>query len=286
MILNNTRHTGKTPDETSHDEKVAQLCDLTLILPAYNERATILSTIDEAFAYFKSRGMNVEIIVAADGNDGTRELVREKVKTIPNLIVIGHEQRGGKGRAIREAVPLASGSIIGFADADNKVPIDEFDKFRPYLDDGCPLVTGSRALAKSQVERRQPLYRRIGSKGYYRLMQGVVGLPGIVDSQCGFKFFQREVAVQLFRLQQVNGVAFDVEVLALAHHIGYRIQEVPIRWRDDADSRLQLVSGSIRVLTDMFKIRRYISGLKEAPVTFGAAAGEARGPVVRRANVS
>lgn len=269
-----------------HVEMTPWHCDLSLILPAYNERATILSTIDEAIAYFRSRGINAEIIVAADGEDGTREAVREKALTSPHLTVIGHEQRVGKGRAIREAVPLACGRIIGFADADNKVPIDEYDKIRPYLDHGCPLVSGSRALAKSRIERRQPFYRRVGSKGFYWLMQTVVGLPGIEDSQCGFKFFQREVALHLFGLQRVDGVTFDVEILALAHHIGYRIQEVPIRWRDNADSRLQLLSESVRVVGDMFKIRKYLSGLKEVPVAFATAADEDREPANRRADAS
>jgi dolichyl-phosphate beta-glucosyltransferase len=268
------------------DAQTAWQCDLTLILPAYNERSTILSTIDEALAYFESRDIKVEIIVAADGNDGTREVVREKAATTPHLIVIGHEQPVGKGRAIREAVPLATGQIIGFADADNKVPISEYDKVRPYLAQGCALVSGSRALAKSQIERRQPMYRRLGSKGFYWLMQTIVGLPGIEDSQCGFKFFPREVARQLFGLQRIDHVTFDVEILALAHYIGYRIQEVPIRWHDDGDSRLNLVSGSLRVIADMFRIRRYLSGLKEAPVAFAPAAGQGREEAARQANAS
>ena len=271
---------------TPRDEQAAWQCDLSLIFPAYNERTTILATIDEALGYFKSRGLEVEIIVAADGNDGTREAVREKAAATPHLIVIGHEQPVGKGRAIREAVPLASGRIIGFADADNKVPIDEYDKISPYLEQGCAVVTGSRALAKSQIERRQPLYRRLGSKGFYWLMQTIVGLPGIQDSQCGFKFFPREVARQLFRLQKIDHVTFDVEILALAHHIGYRIQEVPIRWHDDGDSRLHLVSGGLRVIADMFRIRKSISGLKEAPVAFAAGAMQSRGEAARQANVS
>ncbi len=270
----------------SQDGQAEWHCDLSLILPAYNERATILATIDQAFAYFKSRGMEVEIIVAADGDDGTREAVREKALTTPHLIVIGHEQRVGKGRAIREAVPLASGYFIGFADADNKVPIEEYDKIRPYLDRGCPFVTGSRALAKSQVERRQPFYRRVGAKGFYWLMQSIVGLPGIEDSQCGFKFFPRAVARQLFALQKVDQVTFDVEIIALAQRIGYRIEQVPIRWRDDGDSRLQLLSGSVRVLLDMFRIRQSLSRLHESPVVIAASRVEDCEAAVRQANAS
>jgi dolichyl-phosphate beta-glucosyltransferase len=248
--------------------------DLSLILPAYNERASIGSTIDQAFAYFASRGINAEIIVAADGNDGTREFVAEKAGGASNLIVIGHEQRSGKGRGIREAVALARGRVIGYADADNKVPLEDFDRIQPFLDEGYPVVTGSRALAQSQIDRYQPWYRRLGSQGFYLFMQTVVGLPGIHDTQCGFKFFHRDVALRLFGLQRIDGYMFDVEILALAQRLGYRIKEVPIRWHDDADSRLQLFSGNVRNALDIFKIRWSLLHLNEAPIGAAATAGD------------
>ena len=229
--------------------------DLSLILPAYNERASIASTIDQAFACFASRSIRVEIIVAADGNDGTREVVREMASRNPDLSVIGHAERGGKGRGIREAVPLARGAIIGYADADNKVPFAEYDKIRPWLEKGYEVVTGSRALEQSKIERYQPWFRRLGSKGFYYFMQTVVGLPGIHDTQCGFKFFPRQVATRLFKLQRIDGYMFDVEILALASRLGYRIKEVPIVWHDDGDSRLELFSGNLRNIVDIFRIR-------------------------------
>ena len=245
--------------------------DLSLILPAYNERNSIASTIDQAFAYFKSRGIRAEIIVAADGDDGTREFVSQKAAGDPTLTVIGHRERSGKGRGIREAMRLARGRIVGYADADNKVPIEEYDKIQGWLDDEYQIVTGSRASAQSRIERCQPLYRRIGSKGFSVFMQTVVGLPGIHDSQCGFKFFHRDVAIRLFEAQRIDAYMFDVEILAIAHRFGYRIKEVPIRWRDDADSRLQLLSGNIRNVVDIFKIRFYVSQLDRAPAGVAVA---------------
>jgi len=237
--------------------------DLTLILPAYNECASISSTIDQAFGYFQGRGTQVEIIVAADGDDGTRELIGEKSAGNPDLRVIGHEQRSGKGRGVREAVALARGRFVGYADADHKVPFSEYDKIEPFLREGFEVVTGSRALAESEIERRQPWYRQIGSKGFHTFMQTVVGLPGVHDTQCGFKFFQREIALELFRLQRIDGYMFDVEILALALRLGYRIKEVPIRWRDDGDTRLDLVSGNIRNVRDIFAIRASVRTVKQ-----------------------
>jgi len=248
--------------------------ELSLILPAYNECGSIASTIDQACAYFQSRGIHAEIIVAADGNDGTREVVRDKSAGNPDLRVIGHAERSGKGRGVREAVALARGRFIGYADADNKVPFSEYDKIQPFLADGFEVVTGSRGLAESQIERRQPWYRQIGSQGFHYFMQTVVGLPGVHDTQCGFKFFQREVALELFQLQKIDRYMFDVEILALAHRLGYRIKEVPIRWRDDGDSRLQLLSGNIRNVRDIFAIRASLGQLNERRTVIALAAGK------------
>ena len=235
------------------------MCDVSLILPAYNEAATIASTIRETGGYFRSRGLRYEIIVAADGDDGTRELAIETARQGEPVRVIGNPQRSGKGRGVREAMALARGNIAGYADADNKVPIEEFDKFRPWLipslSQRCDVVIGSRSMRDSQIERRQPLYRQLGGKGFGLFMHAVVGLEGITDTQCGFKFFTRAAAHEIFSRQQIDGYMFDVEILVLARRLGYRIQQVPIRWRDDGDSRLALLSGNLRNAIDIFRIR-------------------------------
>ncbi|MGO9009798.1 MAG: dolichyl-phosphate beta-glucosyltransferase [Bryobacteraceae bacterium] len=236
---------------------------ISLILPAYNEAATIARTIGEVAGYFAARQYSYEVIVAADGNDGTRERAGEFARANPAIKVIGEITRRGKGRGIREAVSIASGDIIGFADADNKVPIEEFGKLQPWLAAGFEVVIGSRGLPDSKIERRQPLHRRIGSKGFGVFMHSVVGLPEIVDTQCGFKFFRGDVARDLFRRQQIDGYMYDVEILALAQRLGYRIKEVPIRWHDDADSRLQLFRGNLRNAVDIFKIRLSLGRLSK-----------------------
>jgi dolichyl-phosphate beta-glucosyltransferase len=240
---------------------------LTLILPAFNESRTIRSTIADAASYCDSRGYTYQIIVAADGTDGTREQVAEIAQTNPRIQVTGHPERLGKGRGVREAAAMATGEIIGYADADNKVPIEEFDKMARLLNE-YDVVAGSRALNRALIERRQPLYRRVGSRGFAVFMQTLVGLRGITDSQCGFKFFRRDAALELFRCQKIDGYMFDVELLALALLFGYKVKEVPIRWRDDGDSRLQLLSGNVRNVIDLFRIRfsrtRYLQ-LRDAP---------------------
>lgn len=228
---------------------------ITLILPAYNEVNTIAHTVKEAKAYFEERRKTYEIIISADGDDGTRELAAEVARTDQALRVLGGVERRGKGHGVRQGVALAKGEIIGFVDADNKTPIEEFDKFEPWLRDGYEVVIGSRGLPGSRIEQAQPLHRRVGSRGFGLLMHTVVGLHDIVDTQCGFKFFQRRAARDLFGRQRIDGYMFDVEILRLAQRAGYRIAQVPVRWRDDRDSRLALLSGNVRNVIDLFRIR-------------------------------
>src|SRR5206468_8606264 len=166
--------------------------------------------------YFTGRHYTYEIIVSADGDDGTRELVAEMARTDPALKVIGSVERRGKGHGIRQGAALAQGEIIGFVDADNKTPIDEFDKFEPRLRDGYEVVVGSRQLRESRIERPQPFYRRLGSKGFGLFMHSVVGLHDTVDTQCGFKLFQGPAALGLFGRPTVSGYMFGVVFCYLA----------------------------------------------------------------------
>jgi dolichyl-phosphate beta-glucosyltransferase len=227
---------------------------LSLILPAYNEAQRIAQTVGDAKSYLERRGFSYEIIVVADGNDGTRERVAAMAQTDPTLKVLGSAERRGKGYGIRQGVAQAQGYVVGFADADNKTPVEEFDKLEPWLSQGYEVVVGSRALRESRIEKAQPLYRRLGSKAFALFMHVTVGLRGITDSQCGFKFFQRPAALDLFSRQKIDGYMFDVEILYLAERAGYRIAQVPVRWRDDADSRFG-AGEAIEDALDILRIR-------------------------------
>jgi dolichyl-phosphate beta-glucosyltransferase len=227
---------------------------LSLVVPAYNEAGRIRDTLADFHRYLSHQSYAYEIIVSADGDDGTREIVADLAKRDGRISVMGSPQRGGKGRGIRLAVAKARGEVIGFADADNKTPIDELDRLLPFLRD-YDVVIGSRGQPDSVVEKKQKWYRQIGSKGFWLVMQLVVGLPGVRDTQCGFKFFQGDVARDLFLRQKIDGYMFDVEVLYLAFQSGYTVKVVGGRWHDDGDSRLQLLSGNVRNMLDVLSIR-------------------------------
>ena len=174
---------------------------------------------------------------------------------------------------MREAVAIAQGEIIGYADADYKVPIEEFDKIEFWLKNGYHVVIGSRGLQQSFIERTR-IQERLGSCFFRSFMRTVVGLHSITDSQCGFKFFPRVVALNLFERQRIDGYMFDVEILVLAQFLGYQIKEVGIHWRDDGDSRLQLLSGNMRNVIDIFRIRLSRRTCQDVPVEAQVKAGE------------
>jgi dolichyl-phosphate beta-glucosyltransferase len=228
---------------------------ITLIFPAYNESKRIAGTVREAIQYFKDHGHSYEIIVAADGDDGTREIVREIGRENPAVKVIGSARRGGKGLGIRTAVFMARGQTIGFSDADNKTPISEFSKLDAALRAGADMAIGSRGLPETVIECPQPLIRRVGSKVFAVVMKLIVGLRGITDSQCGFKFFQADVARYLFERQRIDGYMFDVEILAIAMRAKFSVAQVPVRWRDDKDSRFHIISGGLRDMRELIAIR-------------------------------
>jgi dolichyl-phosphate beta-glucosyltransferase len=229
--------------------------DLSLVVPAYNEAQRIRGTLEGMRAWLEARGRPWEIIVAADGEDGTREIAADLGAGDPRIVVLGGPERRGKGRGIRMGVARARGRLVGFVDADHKTPVEDLDGLLPWLERGYDVVIGSRAMAESRIERRPPLHRRLGSRLFGLGLRVLLGLRGLRDTQCGFKVFRGDVARELFALQRIDGYMFDVEVLRLAERRGYTIKEVGVRWRDDGDSRLDLVAGNWRNLVDLLRIR-------------------------------
>lgn len=239
---------------------------VSFIVPALNEERRISITIEKTAAYLSDRGLDAELILCDDGStDRTVAVAREHIARYPWLSIIAGEQNRGKGHAIRQGVKAARGVFVGFMDADYKTPIDEFDLFLPKLELGVDFVIGSRGKSGSRIEVAQPWYRRAGSRIFSFLLHQLVGLEDISDTQCGFKFFRRAVALDIFGRQRIDGYMFDVEILCLAKMLGYSIEQIPIRWHNDADSRLRLISGNIRNARDLLRIRASLGAPRRRP---------------------
>ncbi len=231
--------------------------DLSLIIPAYNEAERLVSTLSSAIALLDSRSWSYEIIVVDDGStDGMGALVDDFARRFPQVRPLHNESNRGKGFSIRVGVSQGSGEVVGFIDADDKTDLAALDGAMAHLRQGCDGIIGDRTLASSDIAIPRRRYRQWGSNLFRWLMRRSVGLGAFPDTQCGFKFFRAEVARDLFQRQQIDGYMFDVEILLLAARSGYEIKRLPVRWRDDPDSRFNPVSGGLRNARELMRIRR------------------------------
>jgi glycosyltransferase involved in cell wall biosynthesis len=230
---------------------------LSIIIPAYNESERLPPTLIDIDEKLKNANYNYEILVVNDGSkDNTAEAVRKLEGQVRNLKLIDNKENKGKGGVVRQGMLAAKGKIRLFTDADNSTSIDHFEKMIPLFDKGYDVVIGSRAIKGSHLEPPKPFSRQILGKLGNIFIQIMV-LPGIWDTQCGFKAFSGEAAVKIFSLSRISGWGFDVEALALAHHFGYRIKEIPIRWVNDTRSRVK-GSAYLQVLVETIKIRWWL----------------------------
>lgn len=226
---------------------------LSVVVPAYNEESRIGKTLRAIDAFLSSRKFSYEIIVVDDGSKD------ETVKTIALLKIksvrtVSYGRNRGKGYAINFGVKCAHGDWVLMTDADNSTPIEEFDKLWQSKDD-CEVIIGSRYRRGSHIAVRQSVPRIILSRLGNVLVQLLI-LPGIRDSQCGFKLFSSGATKKIFPLQTIWGWGFDMELLRIAKEQGYKIKEVPITWYNDDQSRIQNARVFTKTLSELLAVRR------------------------------
>ncbi len=226
---------------------------LSIIIPAHNEEHRLIPTLEKVLAFVHSQSWKSEVLVVENGSaDRTFEVASEFAKGFPALRVLRESQRG-KGLAVRRGMLEAAGRFRFLCDADLSMPIENVLRFLPPALGDPDVAIGSREAADSDVT--EPARRRRMGRMFNRLVRWLV-LPGIRDTQCGFKCFSAEAARFIFPRQQLVGMSFDVEVLYIARRAGYRIIEVPITWQYDADTRVRFVRDSMRMAGDLLTIRR------------------------------
>lgn len=231
---------------------------LSVVIPAYNEEKNIRETLRRIEAFFSLKGIAWEVCVVSDGStDKTAQIAEEIQRTRPKLpLRFFHSGTNhGKGHASRSGVLEARGERVLLTDMDLSAPIKEADRLIAALEKGPQVAIGSRAVREKDCDVRQSLKRRVSGRIFNFFVQWLV-LPGIRDSQCGFKCFTREAAQKIFSTQKLDGFSFDVEILYLARKFGYQIAEVPVMWSQGADSRVSLFRDSIRMLKDLLKIKK------------------------------
>jgi dolichyl-phosphate beta-glucosyltransferase len=227
---------------------------LSVVIPAYNEEKRLPQTLMAVMNFLKKQTYESEIIVSDDGSqDRTVALAKELLKTFPSQIMVTPQNRG-KGNAVRQGMLAATGAYVLFTDADLSTPIEEVSRFLVHLEKNQDIVIGSRALRASQVEVHQNFMRETMGK-VFNLVAQVWAFKGVHDSQCGFKCFRREAARKLFSMQKLDGFSFDVEIVYLAQKLGYRLLELPVIWRNSAQSRVQVFRDPLTMFWDVLRIR-------------------------------
>jgi len=230
--------------------------DLSIVIPAYNEESRLPKTLDSVFAYLHSRPERSEVIVVDDGStDHTSEIVNARRRKHAELRLVSNGTNRGKGYSVRHGMLEARGQIALFSDADLSTPIEEADKLLAALrEQGFDAAIGSRAVDRALIEVHQSMIREQAGILFNRLVRWIMGIP-FSDTQCGFKAFRREKSRIIFEQQRVERFGFDPEILFLAKRNGLRVAEIPVRWRHDSASKVNVVGDGIGMFLELLVIR-------------------------------
>ena len=237
---------------------------LSIVIPAHNEESRLPRTLEQVFGFLEQQAYAAEVVVVENGStDRTLEIAQGFAARHPQLRVM-HSDGRGKGLAVRLGMLAASGEYRFMCDADLSMPIEEVKRFLPPALPDLDVAIGSREV---QGARRynEPMHRHLGGR-FINLLIRLLILPGLQDTQCGFKCFRAAVAQDLFQHQTLNGWSFDIELLYIAYRRGYRVVEVPVDWYYRPESKVSALRDAVRMISDIFRIhsngRR---GLYDAP---------------------
>ena len=230
----------------------------SLVIPAYNEQDRLPGSLEQIFRFLEPQSFRSEVLVIENGStDNTFRIAQDYARQHPTLRVLHNDLRG-KGLAIQRGIKEARGEYIFMCDADLSMPVEEIGKFLPPQLPGLDVAIASRE-APGSVRYNEPYYRHLTGRVFNTLIRWLV-LPGLQDTQCGFKCIRAEVAREIVPYQTLTGWAFDVEMLYIARRRGYRIVEIPIDWYFNADSKISVLRDSWRMFLDLLLIRRNARG--------------------------
>ena len=225
---------------------------LSIIIPAHNEEKRLPRTLERVFAFLEKQTYTAEVVVVENGSaDRTLEIAQSFATQHPQLRILQNDERG-KGLAVRRGMLEARGQFRFICDADLSMPIEEIVKFVPPALTDFDVAIGSRE-APGAVRYNEPAYRHWGGRAINLIIRLLI-LPGLQDTQCGFKCFSAEASERLFKLQTLPGWSFDIELLFLARRAGMHIHEIPIHWYFGEDSKVSAVRDALNMIRDIFRI--------------------------------
>lgn len=227
---------------------------LSIVIPAHNEEQRLRPSLEKIDSFLKEQSYTSEVIVIENGStDATLSVAYAAVEEMPGLKVLQVEGRG-KGLAVKHGMLAALGEYRFMCDADLSMPIEQVNRFLPPQLGSVDIAIGSREIPGAH-RYEEPAYRHFIGRIFNTLVRWLV-LPGLQDTQCGFKCFSAKVVEDVFPMQTLGGMSFDAEVLFIARKRGYVIQEIPIDWIFNPDSRVRLIQDSLKMAFDLLAIRR------------------------------
>ena len=228
---------------------------LSVIIPSYNGEKDLPGTLEAVRGYLSRQSYDWEVLVVSDGSkDKTSETVARMQPAMPNLKLLDNKTNHGKGWVVRQGMLAASGDYRIFMDDDNSTTLDQIESFWPYTKQGYDVVIGSIEAAGAKINENAQWYRRwLGHMSKY-IIRVVAGLWEIKDTQRGFKLFSAKAAKDIFSRTKIDRFGFDIEVLALAQKMGYKIKELPVIWNNPGASSVSLKSY-VAVFMELMKIR-------------------------------
>lgn len=234
---------------------------LSLVIPAYNEASRIGATVAHVCNYLDQQTYAWELIVVIDGGDPLAAVEAQKAGTGGTGVRVIHETvNHGKGYAVRRGFAHATGERLVFIDADLSLPVEGLEQMMARFDAGADVVIASRTVPGAREIGAPPALRNIMSR-VFNLMVQAVALPGLRDTQCGFKGFRADAARRIFARQQSDRFGFDVEALFLARRYGYRIDEIPVTCTYHDGSSVNRIGDVLDMVADVCRLRwRYRQG--------------------------
>lgn len=227
---------------------------LSVIIPSYNEEKRIGKTLESVGEFLARQKYQAEVIIVCDGaTDKTAEIAKSFSQKISGLQIVENKENHGKGFVTRQGMLASRGEYRVFMDADNSTSLDQIDNFLPFFAQGYDVVIGDRDLKGSRITVHQSRAKEaLGDFG--NLLIQLLAVPGIKDTQCGFKIFSKKASETIFKKMTVDRWGFDIEILALAIKFGFRIKTVPIVWVNDPNSKVK-ISGYINTFVELAKIK-------------------------------
>ncbi len=238
--------------------------DFSIVIPCRNESARLPATLPKIGRFLDAGESSAEVIVVVEkSQDGTLDVARAWAAADNRFRILESPEARGKGHAVKTGMLAASGGTIFFMDADLSVPLRFIPSFLAAISCGADVALGSRRHPESLISRRQPL-RRILAGRAFNLGLRLCGATRLKDTQCGFKAFCGEAAREIFSRASVEGFGFDVEILALAERLGYRVAELPIEWRDSPGSKVRALRDGFQAFRDALTAVRRVRGMSPA----------------------